>query len=75
MGNVFYLSFVFPFSCSLEEECAVSICSQTLEDKNMQVHKALQLFTNALTNVETYVALLAAQSKLIFPYYQKVKET
>ena len=55
--------FCLSVSCSLEEECAVSICSQTLEDKNMQVHKALQVFTNALTNVETYIALLAAQSK------------
>ncbi len=49
---------------SLEEECGLSLCNETLEGKNMLVHGALQRFCLALSRVQTHVGLLAAQSEL-----------
>ncbi len=44
----------------------MSLCSATLEEKNMQVHAALQRFSSALSHLHTHTALLAAQSESHF---------
>ncbi|XP_064622377.1 protein phosphatase 1 regulatory subunit 21-like [Lineus longissimus] len=60
---VTYVNKLHPYQLlSLEEECLVSSCTSTLKDKNMELHAALKKFVAALEKVETYVALLAAQS-------------
>lgn len=48
---------------SLEEECAVSSCSASLESKNMDLHASLKHLTAVFNKLDTYVGLLAAQSK------------
>ena len=47
---------------SLQEECLLSICSQTMSDQNGKTTLAFQNFSNSLDRTATYLSLLAAQS-------------
>lgn len=47
---------------SIEEECRLSTCSQTLESRNMELHASLQRMSSVFTTVESYVSLLASAS-------------
>ncbi len=49
---------------SLEEECALSSCSATLEERNMEVHASLKKLANSITKIDTYISIIAAQGKL-----------
>ncbi|XP_071963362.1 protein phosphatase 1 regulatory subunit 21-like isoform X2 [Antedon mediterranea] len=61
---VSYLNKLLPYQLlSLEEECALSSCSQTLESRNMELHSALKKLTSAFTKLDSYVQLLAMTSK------------
>ena len=51
-------------SCySIEEECAVSSCTSTLQTKNMDLHKSLKRLNSVFNKLDTITSLLAAQSK------------
>ena len=55
--------FVFLYF-SIEEECAVSSCTSTLESKNWDLHKSLKHLNKIFNKLESYVSLLASQSKI-----------
>ncbi|XP_033104032.1 protein phosphatase 1 regulatory subunit 21-like [Anneissia japonica] len=60
---VAYLNKLLPYQLlSLEEECALSSCSQTLESRNMELHSSLKKLTSAFTKLDSYVQLLAMTS-------------
>jgi len=60
---VAYASKLLPYHLmSIEEECSVSVCTQALEAKNLQVHCTLQRFHSMLVKVQSYVSLIAQQS-------------
>ncbi|XP_078000806.1 protein phosphatase 1 regulatory subunit 21-like [Glandiceps talaboti] len=48
---------------SLEEECAISSCSQTLETRNMELHAAVQRLASVLSRLDTYIHVIASASK------------
>jgi len=48
---------------SIEEESSVSSCTKTLEHKNMELHGSLEKFTSSLASMNTYIQILAGQSK------------
>ena len=48
---------------SIEEECAVSSCTSTLQTKNMDLHKSLKRLNSVFNKLDTITSLLAAQSK------------
>ena len=51
-----------PVFRSLEEECAISTCPQTLESRNMELHESFKKFTAAFAKLDTYLTALAAIS-------------
>ncbi|XP_030854824.1 protein phosphatase 1 regulatory subunit 21 isoform X2 [Strongylocentrotus purpuratus] len=60
---VAYLQKLLPYQLlSIEEECHLSTCSQTLESRNMELHASLQRMSSVFTTVESYVSLLASAS-------------
>ncbi|XP_033630573.1 protein phosphatase 1 regulatory subunit 21-like [Asterias rubens] len=60
---VAYLQKLLPYQLlSLEEECAMSTCPQTLESRNMELHESFRKFTAAFVKLETYLTALAAVS-------------
>nr|XP_054758358.1 protein phosphatase 1 regulatory subunit 21-like isoform X1 [Lytechinus pictus] len=60
---VAYLQKLLPYQLlSIEEECRLSTCSQTLESRNMELHSSLQRMSSVFTTVESYVSLLASAS-------------
>ena len=56
----------FDFCCSIEEECAVSSCTSTLQTKNMELHKSLKRLNSVFNKLDTITSLLAAQSKKFY---------
>ncbi|XP_069115065.1 protein phosphatase 1 regulatory subunit 21-like [Argopecten irradians] len=63
-GLVAYMNKLLPYQlASLEEECALSSCTSTLESKNMELHRSLRHLNSVFNRLETYVALLATQSQ------------
>ncbi|XP_072168394.1 protein phosphatase 1 regulatory subunit 21-like [Diadema setosum] len=60
---VAYLQKLLPYQLlSIEEECGLSTCSQTLEARNMELHTSLQQMSSVFTTVESYITLLASAS-------------
>ncbi|XP_062574127.1 protein phosphatase 1 regulatory subunit 21-like isoform X1 [Saccostrea cucullata] len=60
---VAYMNKLLPYQLrSIEEECAVSSCTSSLESKNMELHASLKHLTAVFNKLDTYVELLAAQS-------------
>ena len=51
------------FSSSLDEESHLSSCPPTLERYNNNLRDTLQRMVAAFTNLDTYLQLVAAQSK------------
>ncbi|XP_034324511.2 protein phosphatase 1 regulatory subunit 21 isoform X1 [Magallana gigas] len=69
---VAYMNKLLPYQLSsLEEECAVSSCSASLESKNMDLHASLKHLTAVFNKLDTYVGLLAAQSGKTCSHPQK----
>ncbi|XP_066280061.1 protein phosphatase 1 regulatory subunit 21-like isoform X1 [Branchiostoma lanceolatum] len=61
---VAYMEKLLPYQLrSLEEECAVSTCSATLEARNMELHASLPKLTATLSKLDNYLSLIAAASK------------
>ncbi|OWF50404.1 protein phosphatase 1 regulatory subunit 21-like isoform X2 [Mizuhopecten yessoensis] len=61
---VAYMNKLLPYQlASIEEECAVSSCTSTLENKNMDLHRSLKHLTSVFNKLDTYIALLATQSQ------------
>ncbi|XP_022101268.1 protein phosphatase 1 regulatory subunit 21-like [Acanthaster planci] len=66
-----YLEKLLPYQLlSLEEECALSTCPQTLESRNMELHASFKKLTAALAKLDTYLAVLAAVSTQSCDYPQ-----
>ncbi|XP_038047531.1 protein phosphatase 1 regulatory subunit 21-like [Patiria miniata] len=58
-----YLEKLLPYQLlSLEEECAISTCPQTLETRNMELHESFKRFNAAFAKLNTYLTALAAVS-------------
>ena len=53
----------YVFHYSLEEESALSTCTEMLEKKNRELQCGWQTFTAALTKIDTYTSILAAYSQ------------
>ena len=51
--------------CSLEEESQVSSCTSTLAAKNRELLKSLARLNATFNKMDTYITLLAQQSKLL----------
>ncbi|KAI0231603.1 Protein phosphatase 1 regulatory subunit 21 [Lamellibrachia satsuma] len=47
---------------SIDDECRMSTCTESLETKNRQLQTSLKNFTSCLSNLETYISLLTAKS-------------
>ncbi|XP_070577411.1 protein phosphatase 1 regulatory subunit 21-like [Ptychodera flava] len=47
---------------SLEEECAISSCSQTLETRNMELHGALKKLATVLSRLESFISVIGSAS-------------
>ncbi|XP_033733820.1 protein phosphatase 1 regulatory subunit 21-like isoform X2 [Pecten maximus] len=61
---VAYMNKLLPYQlASIEEECALSSCTSTLEGKNMDLHRSLKHLTSVFNKLDTYIALLATQSQ------------
>lgn len=61
---VAYINKLLPYQLSsIEEECAVSSCTSSLESKNMELHASLKHLTAVFNKLDSYIELLAAQSK------------
>ena len=69
---MFWKKLNFSFHSSIEEECLVSTCSNTLQDKNMAFAEAIQKYTACLTTVNSYLDAIVSQSKYICRYYMYV---
>lgn len=63
-------NFCFINFYSIEEECAISSCTSTLEAKNMELHKSFKCLTSVFNKLQSYVSLLASQSKLHYKLYR-----
>lgn len=60
---VAYMNKLLPYQLtSIEEECAVSSCTSTLQTKNMDLHKSLKRLNSVFNKLDTITGLLAAQS-------------
>ncbi|XP_048734346.2 protein phosphatase 1 regulatory subunit 21-like isoform X2 [Ostrea edulis] len=60
---VAYINKLLPYQLSsIEEECAVSSCTSSLESKNMELHASLKHLTAVFNKLDSYIELLAAQS-------------
>ncbi|KAH3853404.1 protein phosphatase 1 regulatory subunit 21-like [Dreissena polymorpha] len=60
---VSYMNILLPYQLlSLEEECAVSSCTSTLQGKNMDLHRSLKKLNAIFNKLDTVTNLLAAQS-------------
>ncbi|KAJ8308525.1 hypothetical protein KUTeg_013399 [Tegillarca granosa] len=58
-----YMNKLLPYQLSsIEEECAISSCTSTLEAKNMELHKSFKCLTSVFNKLQSYVGLLASQS-------------
>ena len=49
---------------SLDEESSVSFCTSSLESSNKELATVLKTFVSSLSKLETYISIIASQSKL-----------
>ncbi|XP_052106743.1 protein phosphatase 1 regulatory subunit 21-like [Mytilus californianus] len=58
-----YFNKLLPYQLlSIEEECAVSSCTSTLETKNRDLHKSFKDLNQVFNKLQSYISLLASQS-------------
>ncbi|XP_063418606.1 protein phosphatase 1 regulatory subunit 21-like [Mytilus trossulus] len=64
-----YFNKLLPYQLlSIEEECAVSSCTSTLETKNRDLHKSFKHLNQVFNKLQSYISLLASQSSKSCPH-------